>query len=132
MTPGPDLRGVPLALRVAAAIFVLLSATGLVWSLATEQMAVPVAALGYFAICAALAWQLLLRRNWARFALLAIVAFDLAQYRWDLERFLAAYRALPVAAAASLAFKLLAVVAAGLMFVPAANRWIAAGRKRRQ
>jgi hypothetical protein len=125
--PSPDWRGVPVAVKAAAAIFVVLSAAGLVWSLAAEQMAFPVRALGYFAICAALAWQLLLRRNWARFALLAIVAFDLAQYHWDIERFLAAYRALPVPAAASLAFKLLAVAAAALMFVPAANRWMSRG-----
>lgn len=124
MTAGLDLRGVPAAVKAAAAIYVLLSAISLVWRLAAEQMAFPVVALAYFALCAALAWQLLLRRNWARFALLAIVVFDLAQYHWDLERFLAAYRALPVAATASLAFKLLAVVAAALMFVPAANKWI--------
>jgi hypothetical protein len=125
--PSPDWRGAPVAIKAAAAIFVGLSAAGLVWSLAMDLLAFPVAALGYFAICAALAWQLLLRRNWARFVLLAIVAFDLAQYHWSLERFLAAYRALPVPATASLAFKLLAVVAAALMFMPASNRWMSRG-----
>jgi hypothetical protein len=126
MTAGRDLRAVPLAVKAAAGIFVLLSAIGLIWRLAAEQMAFPVAALGYFVLCAALAWQLLLRRSWARFALVAIVAFDLALYPWDLERFLAAYRALPAPTIGTLALKALAITAAVLMFAPASNRWFSA------
>jgi hypothetical protein len=126
MRPDLELRGIPASVKAAAAIFVLLPALGLAWSLAYAQMAFPVAALAYLAICAALAWNLLLGRNWARLALVAIVALDLAQYHWSLGQLLAAYRALPALTLASLALKLFAVAGAGLMFLPASNRWIAA------
>jgi hypothetical protein len=126
MRPRLELRGIPVAVKAAAAIFVLLPALGLAWSLAYAQMAFPVAALAYLAICAALAWNLLLRRNWARLALVAIVTLDLAQYHWSLEQFLAAYRAFPALALASLGLKLLAVAGAGMMFLPASNRWMSA------
>ncbi|MDH3320263.1 MAG: hypothetical protein OEO84_11325 [Betaproteobacteria bacterium] len=117
----------PAALLAAAAIFVLLPLVGVAWNLVHNPMAFPVAAVAYLAICALLAWNLLQRRSWARVALAAIVLLDLAQYHWSLEALRAAYAALPAATVTSLMFKLLAVIALVLMFVPASNRWLSRG-----